>query len=179
MRKPVVFILFCLMGLSSVLAQSDSLPAAEPELRDPQKAALMSALLPGLGQIYNHKYWKLPIVYAGLGTSIYFIRFNSSEYFSYRDAYIARMDGDSTTLDAFPFYSAGNIKSLRDYYHRNLELSYIATGVIYILNIVDATVDAHLFSFDVSDDLSLNVQPCPLSIHNQHFAGLRLTFTLN
>lgn len=127
-------------------------------LHSPARAARLSAILPGLGQAYNRKYWKIPLVYAALGTSGYYIHQNNKKYQEYREAYIARTDNDTTTVTKIR-YSTENIKQRRELYRRNLELSILITAGIYLLNIVDATVDAHLFYFDVSDNLSLKLEP--------------------
>lgn len=135
-------------------AQADSLTKEH----SPGKAARMSAFLPGLGQAYNRKYWKIPIVYAALGVSTYYIIKNNNKYQKYRDAYTTRTDNDSTTTTNLK-YTTKNLKLRRDFYRRNLELSIIITAGIYVLNIVDAAVDAYLYYFDVSDDLSMRIQP--------------------
>ena len=120
----------------------------------PSKAAFYSAVLPGLGQAYNKKYWKIPIVYAALGTGIYFYIDNKNEYNRYRDAYKRRLAG--FTDDEF----YGNIsndaliraqKTLR----RNTEVSLLVTIGIYALNIIDANVDAHLLQFNVDENLAI------------------------
>lgn len=125
----------------------------------PRTATLMSLALPGLGQIYNKKYWKLPIVYAGVGTSVYFVIWNRKNYRFYRQAYLDKIDGDPTTIDPFPTYTGTQIYDFVEYYHKFMEISYIAAAGFYILNIIDANVDAHLFYFNVSDDLSLRIAP--------------------
>ena len=120
----------------------------------PSKAAFYSAVLPGLGQAYNKKYWKIPIIYAALGTGIYFYIDNKNEYNRYRDAYKRRLAG--FTDDEF----YGNIsndaliraqKTLR----RNTEVSLLVTIGIYALNIIDANVDAHLLQFNVDENLAI------------------------
>ncbi len=116
----------------------------------------MSALLPGLGQAYNKKYWKIPILYAGAGVLIYSINFANKKYSTYRTAYKLRVNGDTSATN-FPQYSEDNLLLLRDYYRRNRDLSVIISAFVYILNIVDASVDAHLFFFDVSDKLSFTI----------------------
>jgi hypothetical protein len=123
------------------------------------KAILLSAVLPGAGQFYNKKYWKMPIIYAGMGALIYAIDFNNKNYHTYKDAYIARTDADASTTDDYPRYTDENLRSLFEYYRRNRDLSYILLGAVYVLNILDAYVDAELFYFDVSDDLSMNTTP--------------------
>lgn len=127
-------------------------------IHSPARAARLSAILPGLGQAYNRKYWKIPVVYAALGTSGYYIHHNNKKYQEYREAYIARTDDDTSTVTKIR-YSTENIRQRREYYRRNLELSILITAGIYLLNIVDATVDAHLFYFDVSDDLTVKLEP--------------------
>lgn len=124
----------------------------------------MSAALPGLGQAYNKKYWKIPIIYAGFGTLIYFIQTNGSEYRNFKNAYniVATGDTASFSTNEYVVRYNRNINQLqegRNYYRRNLELSYILTGMLYILQIIDASVDANLFDFDVSDDLTFRFEP--------------------
>ncbi|MBK5286306.1 MAG: hypothetical protein JJE25_12975 [Bacteroidia bacterium] len=143
------------------------------------KAILYSAILPGAGQAYNKKYWKIPIIYAGIGALIYAIDYNQRNYSTFKSAYISRTDGDSLTIDNYPRYTAENLRSLFEYYHRNRDLSYILASSLYILNILDAYVDAELFYFDVSDNLSLHSSPFILnSLNGDRIGGLsfRLVF---
>ncbi len=126
----------------------------------PKKAALFSTALPGLGQAYNKKYWKIPIIYAGFAGLGYAFSVNQTKFVNYRNAYKYRIDGDITTTDDYVgVYSDDNLNTLQKYYHRFRDLSVIGVAVLYVFNIVDASVDAHLFKFDVSDDLSMQVQP--------------------
>lgn len=143
----------------------------------PHKATLLSAVAPGAGQIYNRKYWKAPIAWLGLGTCIYFIRDNTREYRRYKDAYIALVDGDASTVDEFNGeFSASQVLEVTDTYRRWRDLSYIAFGLVYMLNVVDATVDAHFVRFDVGRDLSLQAAP---SFHTTSLGapGLSLALT--
>ncbi len=126
----------------------------------PSKAAMLSATLPGLGQIYNRKYWKVPIIYAGFGTLVYFVDFNNTEYRMWREAWIARIDGNPNTVDDFPLHSTDVLERAMNYYRRNLEITYILSVALYMLNILDASVDAHLMNFDISEELSFGMQPC-------------------
>ncbi|MGM0613726.1 MAG: DUF5683 domain-containing protein [Bacteroidota bacterium] len=142
--------------------------------QSPKKAARLSAMLPGLGQAYNEKYWKIPVVYAALGTSTYFIINNNKEYKKYKNAYIARTDNDSTTVTSLKF-TTDNIKLRRDYYRRNLELSIVITAGIYVLNIVDAAVDAHLFDFNVNENLSMRIEPQANAFMPDHKGGLKIS----
>lgn len=133
----------------------------------PARAALYSAVIPGLGQAYNRKYWKIPIAWAGIGVSYWFIQRNSTEYNRYKDAYLAVVDDDPNTVDEFyGQYSAASLLKVSDTYRRWRDLSYISCGLIYILNVMDASVDAHFVRFDVSPDLGLAIGPSVL------FAGI-------
>jgi len=152
-----------LISTSVFAQQNDTLMGKKPH--SPKKATIMSAILPGSGQVYNHKWWKVPIIYGGFAALGYAINFNNREYNLYRDAYLLRIDNDPSTVDQFNgIYTDANLLYLQDYYHRNRDLSIIGAVILYTLNIVDADVDAHLFNFDVSPNLSLNIQPKPLSL---------------
>lgn len=157
--------------------------SVETKEHSPHKATLW-ALIPGAGQIYNKKYWKLPIVYAGFGVITYFVIANSREYRIYNDAYICSSKADSDTLFTCtdPLgekYDTDYLKSYRDYYRRNLELTYIIMGAWYILQMLDATVDAHLFHWEVDDNISVRLDPIiqPVIMPRQRpaYNGLRVT----
>jgi hypothetical protein len=130
----------------------------------PTKATLMSVCLPGLGQVYNKKYWKVPVIYAGLGIMGYFIYSNANEYINYKCAYIessrGNLDGNYSYLTVR--YTKDELLSYREYYRRNLEITILITAVWYALNILDATVDAHLYTFNISDNLTMRVEPALL-----------------
>lgn len=129
-------------------------------MHSPKKASMYSAILPGLGQAYNKKYWKIPVIYAGFATLGYFIVTNNNKYQDYKDAYIARIDDDPTTVDDYTdVYSDQDLVTLKDFYRRNRDLAIIGAGVLYVLNILDASVDAHMFYFDVNDNLTMRVTP--------------------
>lgn len=136
-------------------AKSDTLKHSP---RDPKKATLM-AIVPGLGQIYNHKYWKLPIVYTGFAVLGYFAITNGREYTTYKDAYNCKITNPDCDNPISLKYNEETLKTIRDYYRRNMQLSYILGGAWYLLQMIDANVDAHLSHWDVSDNLSLEVTP--------------------
>lgn len=153
-----------------LFAQQDSLAINAQEVieeRDyepydplsPARAAFYSAVLPGLGQAYNGKYWKVPVVYAALGIGVYFYLENDRQYDRYRDAYKSRLAGQTT--DEFtdesgtPIVSTNGLIEAQRFYERNKEISILVTVGLYALNIIDANVDAHLQQFNVSEDLSL------------------------
>ena len=125
------------------------------------RAALYSAIIPGLGQAYNGKYWKIPIVYGAIGTAGYFIYYWYDFYDELKTAYIYRTDEDPLTIDYLYDYIATDeyllqkVSQAKQY----TDLMVVLTAAAYLLNIVDAVVDAHLYDFNVSDDLSLNLQP--------------------
>lgn len=161
-------------------AQTDSAafrPGDRHAGHSPGKAALYSALLPGAGQAYNRKYWKIPIAWAGLGLSYYFIQRNTTEYDRYKTAYIAAADNDPGTIDEFNgAYSAASLLNVADTYRRWRDLSYISLGLVYILNIMDATVDAYFVRFDVNPDLSMALGP-GVSTAAWGAAGVSITFS--
>ncbi len=126
----------------------------------PLRAVLLSAALPGAGQAFNRRYWKIPIVAGGVGATLGLIVANTKLYKRYRMAYLYRVDGDSLTVDNYEgLYSDSNLKAIRNIYQKNVELSYIAFVGVYVLTGVDAFVDAHLQTFDVSEDLSMRIAP--------------------
>jgi hypothetical protein len=133
---------------------------------NPTKATIMSACLPGLGQIYNGKWWKVPIVYAGLGGFGYMAYRNFSEYRSYLHAYEYKTGDlpEGVTLtehetELANHYAESQLQTYKESYRRDFELFTILTVAWYGLNIVDACVDGHLYTYDISDDLSLSIDP--------------------
>lgn len=125
----------------------------------PARAAFYSAVLPGLGQAHNGKYWKIPIAYAGLGVGVYFYLNNDKQYDRYRSIYKRRLagftDDEFTTPEGVKRVTDDGLIRAQRFYQRNKELSLLVIAGIYALNIIDANVDAHLQQFNVSEDLSL------------------------
>ena len=119
----------------------------------PAKAAFYSAILPGLGQAYNKKYWKIPFVYGAIGTSLYFYMDSNKKYNQYRDAYKRRLEG--YTDDQFSYLDKNRLIAGQKFYQRNRDLSTLFIVAFYALNIVDANVDAALIQFNVNDGLSV------------------------
>ena len=141
----------------------------------PKRAGLYSAILPGAGQVYTKKYWKVPIIYAGLITSAYYIKENHSLYNLYKQTYINRWEGNRT--DEFTNrYTDANLLTLTEHYRRNTEVSALLFTLTYVLNIVDASVSAHLFDYDISEDISLHIQPIYMAKENA--SGLSLSIKL-
>lgn len=139
--------------------------------------AMLLSIIPGGGQIYNRKYWKLPIVYGALAASGYFVYYSADKMISFRNEYINRRDGHTDLLNPdYARYENANIIELKNNYRRNLEIAIGITTVLYVLNIIDAMVDAHLYYFDVSDDLTLRWSPAlvPNMARNNLHYGLNL-----
>ena len=139
---------------------------------DPKRAMWLAIVLPGAGQIYNRKYWKLPIFYGGFVGCAYAMRWNNQMYSDYSRAYIDISDDDPNTKSYENFIKLGNtldnsnleqwkakFKSRKDRFRRWRDLSFFCMVGVYGLSIIDAYVDASLSQFDISDDLSLHVEP--------------------
>ena len=124
--------------------------------KDPKKATILSAVLPGAGQIYNGKSWKVPILYGGILTDLYFINYNHRRYESFRDALFAL---DKKEPNQFPSLNRAALVRNVDYWRQNRDLTVLLLLGIYALNLVDANVDAHLSGFDISEDLAMQVNP--------------------
>ncbi len=160
--KHFLLLLICACLSTAIQAQvADTVYIDSVPKHSPSKATIMSLVVPGLGQAYNKKYWKIPIVYAAIGSAFYFAREQDRLLNEYKDAYLARIDDDPNTIDEkyVGVYSDANLLVLIDDHRENRDLLYVLTGVAYILNIVDAAVDAHLYYFNVSDDLSASFRP--------------------
>lgn len=202
MNKTVILIMVLLLGGSMAYAQkeevatmpSDSVQVAvmqnnlnkitwNTDPLSPAKAAFYSAVIPGLGQIYNKSYWKVPLVYAAIGTPIYFYIQNSKEYDRYLTAYKRRQQG--YTDDEFygnsstgqPLLSTDGLRRGIQFYRRNKELSILIGIGMYALNVIEANVDAHLKQFNVDERLSLDPY-----IHTDYLTqpqfGLTLTYKI-
>ncbi len=155
------------------------------DVEPPTRATLYSAVLPGLGQAYNKKYWKIPIIYGGfIGLGV-LINFNQKNYRQFLNDYRTISNSDTLISKSYTGpYTAPQLITLKDFYRRNRDLSIIGVVVFYAANIIDAYVDAELKGFDVSDDLSLRVKPYynpsflnPLD-RTKSSAGITLSFRL-
>lgn len=159
-------------GSTTVIAKNDSTRRNEVKKLfepNPKKAGMYASILPGSGQFYNRQYWKVPIVYAILGTAGFFIKYNYDKYTEYRKAYISRLDATSAN-DLLPLYQISDIKRLQDSYRKDLDVIVLLTSVAYAAQILDAVASAHLKNFDISPDISMNVQP----VIQSNYAGLGL-----
>jgi hypothetical protein len=186
--------------VDSVLLDKKELAFLNPKpafVPNPTKAVIYSAIFPGLGQIYNRKYWKLPFVYGGFLGCIYAIDWNGNQYNGYKLAYKHFIDEDESTDSwmAYRPYSlrkevsewtpdqttwfTSSLKSKRDYYQWYRDLSIIISVGVYAICMIDAYVDAQLFSFDVSEDLSMRVEPVLFDKTgtSSRSVGMQLSFT--
>lgn len=170
----------------------------------PHRATIMAMILPGSGQIYNGQWWKVPILYGGIGATVYGLSWNMKYYKKYRTAfvdytdYLNELEADPDTPYPknaswdklmLPGKTAENytssmqkrlqeqLKTKKDNYKRNRDLLYIVSGAIYVIQIIDATVFAHFYDFEINDDLSMNVRPSTgFSPVSGGTVGLTLTF---
>ncbi|MCD6068056.1 MAG: hypothetical protein K0S33_2882 [Bacteroidetes bacterium] len=130
--------------------------------REARKAMLFSAIVPGLGQAYNHKYWKIPLFYAAAGGLGYLAIQNNKEYKKYSTALTNEYDDDPGTVNVYDgIYTTDGLVILKRQYKRRRDLSLIGVGAVYLFNIIDANVDAHMRKFDekINEKLSLSVRP--------------------
>lgn len=171
------------MDTTGMNLQFDSIYVDEAQFSRPKKAAYLSAALPGLGQAYNKRYWKIPIVLGAFGTVGYFIGWNNNKYQQYRNAYLLKKSFPLEELDddLAINISEDNLQRGLDYYRRNRDLLMILLVGVYIIQILDAHIDAHLMEFDVSDDLSFRVEPGfeSQSLWTSKQYGLKLTLNFN
>ncbi len=155
----------------------------------PSKAAFYSAVLPGLGQIYNKKYWKLPIVYGAIGAGVYFYKRNDTNYERYRTAFKRRKagfiddefygtDADGNPLSS-PILSEQALEDAQQKFQRDRDLSLLITILFYALNIIDANVDGHLNQYNMSDDLSMKFKPYIRQDYLTSNANFGMSLTIN
>ena len=164
LKKISVILIILLVCKQSINAQTKE--------KSPRKAAILSMYVPGAGQVYTKKYWKIPIIYSALIASGYCINENNSEYKKYRDTYLNRMNGQSDNLS----YTDSELITLKDYYKRNREISIMLFSLTYILNIIDASVNAHLSEYEVNEDISLGLRP--ITIQDNFYSGIALNIKL-
>lgn len=184
----ILFIFFCLLGFS----QKDSLrilsadtiikskKADTAHIHNPKLATLRSVLIPGWGQFYNKKYWKIPIIYGALGVTGGVFVFNLKTYKLLRQAFIYKSDtslANDVLIDPqFRNLSSESLRTYRNSYRQNIDYTVLVFLVLWGLQVVDATVDAHLKAFDVSDNISMKIKAGNSSIANTTGIGFVFTF---
>jgi len=168
--------LFCALLCNSTVAQNDTTFAARQgraegtvhtvaveKPHSAKKALILSAVLPGAGQVYNGQAWKIPIIYAGLGGVAYYTYSNYTQMKLYKEEYLYRVNNDGATLHPDDPNIANdptsNIYNLYEDYNKTFQLSVIIAAAVYGLNLLDAYVFGHLYDFQITDDLTLNISP--------------------
>ncbi len=179
-------ILFLFLFISSVHGQKDEIEidttvVVPDTAHSPRKAALYSAILPGAGQVYNHlakpkgkrnAFWKVPIIYGGLGATAFFAIKNHQLTQTFKEEYTYRVTNGSSNLEEYSGYDDQGILTLYEQSQRSRDLMIFAFIAVYGLNVLDAHVEAHFIDFDVSKDLSLSVRPV---MHDFSTPGLSLS----
>lgn len=195
-----------LLPSRQIITAQDTLTVAPVKKKSikltPLKATMLSAALPGFGQIYNRKYWKIPLVYAGFGALGYAVIFNSNYYNRFTkayqdftdkvpqtDSYLSLIRADPQTYDPVLYPKTaipGNAQWIKDqllikvdYYKRYRDLSYIGIAAWYIISILDANVDASLFDYDIGDNLNITLSPVQIPYYNSMGAGINLSMKIN
>jgi hypothetical protein len=191
-EKVVLLVLLCLMISVNISAQDTirpvpASPAADTsaaEVHSPHKATIYSLVLPGLGQAYNRKYWKIPVIYAGFGALAYNFTINNREMKKFTEAYRYVTNNDTFPIDneyVTRYPDPNDLQRGREFYRRRVELTVIVSTAWYILNVIDAAVDAHFFDYDISDNLSLRIDPVfmmPTGLQDKYASGFRLCLNL-
>lgn len=156
----LIITLFLIPQLSTSQTITNKTDSAKKH--SPKLATLLSTAVPGLGQAYNKKYWKIPIIYAGMGYCVYMAKRDNNLYKDYKKTYLDlyySSNPDSTVYLYGVGYTLSGLESGKNYYRRYRDLFVIFTSGLYLMNIIDANVDAHLFDFDISDDISMRIAP--------------------
>lgn len=199
MGKYIIILFVIIVSVLPAKAQettNDTIHVEDVKVQSPKKASIYSAILPGLGQAYNKKYWKIPIIYVGFGAFVYFIDWNNGWYNLYKNAYIDLLVDEGFDSEAFiekyskipqlayvdyenssdKQYIGQRLTKAYESHRRNRDLLIICTGLFYAMNIIDASVDAHLYDFDISDNLSFNWRPSVINIENQRYVSINCSF---
>jgi hypothetical protein len=190
-QKILIILILQMLCIQQNIFAQDSIPVTKPvklkSKAEPLKATMMAVAFPGLGQVYNKKYWKIPLVYAGFGSLIYSVGFNSSKYIEFMKAYQDFIDAVPETksyLDLIPdeaptydrvlfpdsfnpsreSYWKDRMLQGVDHYKRYRDLSYIGIAAWYLISVLDANVDASLFNYDISENLDIAVFPVQLAL---------------
>lgn len=181
------FLLTCITLTSTISFGQDKLDTLiqqDTTKHSVKKAALFSAIIPGAGQIYNHMampkgkkkgLWKVPLIYAGLGVTSFYLLKNNNLQRDLRSEYESRIAGNGIS-DQFSEYDNDGLLTLYTTSRQRRDLFILGTGIIYLLNVVDAGVEAHFVDFDISEDLSLSVRPTLFSSRNNVGLGMTATF---
>ncbi|MEP2023569.1 MAG: DUF5683 domain-containing protein [Reichenbachiella sp.] len=197
MKSSVLIWIGCLVICSSAIAQDETVLRSSIDTTivisntagietfqskstlDPDKAALYAAVFPGLGQMYNRQYWKLPILYGGAILIGHFIKYNNDFYNDFRNAYLANIEGTLDESSPFSRYTEEALQLNAEKFKRNRDFMIIMGVVYYLVQIVDAHVSAHLIEFNINDDLALQPTYHPREQYFAQNVGMSLVFKLN
>jgi hypothetical protein len=177
------FLLFCI-SLDAQQAPSSKEKTEKKEAtvdrkpHSPMKAALFSTFVPGLGQIYNRKIWKVGILAAGVAGLYYGFNFNQTSYKLYKSELIRRQTDDPNLDPELERYSDSDLNELQDIHRRYRDMTVIGFALLYAINIVDAAVDAHLYDFNVNDNLSLRIRPAAVASAGSLLPGAGMALSL-
>jgi hypothetical protein len=185
----LVFLLISFQSVSGQEDENDTIPITDtlPAVHSPRKATIMSTLLPGLGQIYNKKYWKVPVIYATFGVVGYFIAYNNKYYLYFKGAYAYKLTEAANVAAGKPDFATKypelgylpeeSLKQGMDTYRRWRDLNGLGFIAFYALQVIDANVDAHFFNYDISRDLSIRVRPG--LVINENLMGYAVGLKIN
>lgn len=164
---------------STVFNSGDTLSVIPDTLvrnHSPRKALMYSLICPGLGQVYNKKYWKIPFIYGAGGAFLYFINYNQTKYKKFRDARFDERDTQrAVEIDGY-LYQYNNLEIAQDYFRRYRDLSIAGLAAIYLISAIDAMVDAHFFYYDISENLSMRIQPAVENPGDFATLGFKINF---
>lgn len=169
-------LILSLLLIVSFLSFSQTKDSVKVAYHSPSRALLLSTLCPGLGQIYNKQVWKVPVIYVGMGVAIYYGTYNYNRANKFKKEYQLRNSGTLEGRRAeYANYPDESIYNLYNAYDKNFQLCIIAASAVYIMNMIDALVYAHLFSYDISDNLSMTIVPYSFPTINA-YSGLSTNF---
>lgn len=183
MKHKVLFCLICLLHLTSYASEADTLKTDTVKTHSIKKAVIFSAVVPGAGQVYNHlampkgqkkAYWKVPLIYAGLGATGYFAIRNNQDQKALKQEYINRTEQGIYSAEYLNYDDQAILQLYNQKLNRR-DLFYLGFGLVYFLQVADAAVEAHFVDFDVSDDLSMSLRPTILPT-NTVGISLRIKF---
>jgi len=147
------------VGAFYLASVADAILVYNKNTHSPAAATILSTIVPGMGQVYNKKYWKVPIVYGGLSTLYFLVNWNNRGYIRFKNA-ISRYPNDEFNKGEKPYVRTVEEFALyRDIYRKNRDVSFVSLMAFYVLNIIDANVDANLYDWNVNDDLAVHVEP--------------------
>lgn len=192
--KKTLYSVILILASHSLMAQDDLLVTSEDSLfmasggietfrskshLDPDKAAVYAAIFPGLGQMYNKQYWKLPIVYGGAIVIGHFIKYNNDYYNAFRNAWLAETDDDENTVNPFPRFGSSALQTNAERFKRDRDFMIIIGVAYYLLTIVEAHVAAHMIEFDINDELAILPSYQPQTQYSVRNVGLSVVINLN